>query len=77
MRDLSATVEQSEFHSGTEDEMSDRLEPREESSIFSTEDNLKDNHSHIKLISEIKRHELHTSIAANGGGFKEEFAVTR
>ncbi|XP_078328094.1 receptor-type tyrosine-protein phosphatase kappa-like [Crassostrea virginica] len=75
MRDLSATVEQSDFHTGTQDEMSEREDPREESSIFSTEDILKDNHSHIKLISEIKMHELHTSICANGSGFKEEFAL--
>lgn len=77
MRDLSATVEQSDFHTGTQDEMSEREDPREESSIFSTEDILKVNHSHIKLISEIKMHELHTSISANGSGFKEEFEVRR
>lgn len=77
MRDLSATVEQSDFHTGTRDEMSEREDPREESSIFLTDDILKDNHSHIKLISEIKMHELHTSIVANGSIFKEEFAVRR
>nr|XP_022307684.1 receptor-type tyrosine-protein phosphatase alpha-like [Crassostrea virginica] len=75
MRDLSATVEQSDFHTGTRDEMSEREDPREESSIFLTDDILKDNHSHIKLISEIKMHELHTSIVANGSIFKEEFAL--
>lgn len=57
--------------------MSDRLDPREESSIFSTEDVPKDTHSHIKFISDIQMHELHTSTGANGSDFKEEFAVRK
>ena len=55
--------------------MSDRLDPREESSIFSTEDVPKDTHSHIKFISDIQMHKLHTSTGANCIDFKEEFAV--
>lgn len=55
--------------------MSDRLDPREESSIFSTEDVPKDTQSHIKFISDIQMHELHTSTGANCIDFKEEFAV--
>ena len=57
--------------------MSNSLDPREESSIFSTEDVPKDNHSHITFISDIQMHELHTSTGANGSGFKEEFAVRK
>ena len=75
MRDLPATIEQSEFH--IQEDKSDRLDHSEDSSILSTENELKDNHSHIKFKTDIQMHDLHTFIGANGSGFKGEFAVRK
>ena len=72
---LSAAIEQSEFH--IQEDICDRLYHSEDSSILSTENTLKDNHSHVKFTTDIQMHELHTFIGANGSGFKGEFAVRK
>ena len=72
---LSAAVEQSEFH--IQEDISGRLYHSENSSILSTENALKDNHSHVKFTTDIQMHELHTFIGANGSGFKGEFALRK
>ena len=72
---LSAAIEQSEFH--IQEDISDRLYYSEDSSIPSTENALKDNHSHVQFTTDIQMHELHTLIGANGSGFKGEFAVRK
>lgn len=73
--ELPDTLEQNEFH--IQGEMSDRLDPREDSSIFTTKDVLNDSQSHVKFISDIQMHELHTFIGADGNGFKGEFSVIK
>lgn len=70
-----ATIEDREIH--IQAEMSDRLENRDGSSILSAENTLKDNHLHVKFISSIQMHELHTFICANGNGLNGEFVVRK
>lgn len=75
IREFPATTEQSELHNQAE--ISDRLDPRENSSIFTAKDVLKNSNSHVKFISDIKMRELHKFIGANGNCFRGEFEVRK
>ncbi|XP_078329050.1 uncharacterized protein LOC111114432 [Crassostrea virginica] len=71
MWDLPAAIEQSEFD--IQEDISDRLDQSEDSSILSTENALKDNPFHVTFITDVQMHELHTDIGANGSGLIGEF----
>ena len=75
MWELPAAIEQSEFH--VQEEISDRLDHSEDSSILSTENALKDNPFHVTFITNVQMHELHTDIGANGSGLIGEFEVRK
>lgn len=75
MWDLPAAIEQSEFD--IQEDISDRLNQSEDSSILSTENALKDNTFHVTFITDVQMHELHTDIGANGSGLIGEFEVRK
>nr|XP_022308429.1 receptor-type tyrosine-protein phosphatase alpha-like [Crassostrea virginica] len=71
MWELPAAIEQSEFY--IQEEISDRQDHSENSSILSSENALKDNPFHVTFITNVQMHELHTDIGANCSGLRGEF----
>lgn len=75
MWELPDTQEQNEFQ--LQADTSDRLDPREDSSIFTTNDIVTDSHSHVKSLSDIQMHDLDSFIDSKDSGLKGEFAVRK
>ena len=73
--DLPAAIEQTELH--FQEDLSDRLDRSEDSSILSTENALKDNPFHVTFITDAQVHKLLATIGTDGSGFIREFEVRK